>query len=268
MENELIANDQFIVAGRLLSSRLLLGTGKYPTLEIMQKCHIESGTDMVTVALRRIPLNKEYETGMDIMDYIDQKKIIILPNTSGAHTAFEVLRLARVAVEMGMKFLKIEVINDLTTLLPDPVETIKSVEMVRKEFTSDELALMIYTSDDPVVAVRLLNSGADAIMPGGSPIGSGRGIENRSNIKMIMELINGKVPVLLDAGIGCVSDVTEAMELGMDGVLLNSAVSGADDPVKMAKAMRYAWISGRLSYLSGRIPRKLYGTASSPMGDY
>jgi thiazole synthase len=234
----------------------------------MRDCHNESGTQMVTLALRRVPVHLTGEQTANIVDFIDTKHITILPNTAGAHSAPEALRMAAMAVELGMKFLKVEVMGDVTTLLPDPIETLKSVEGLRKKYTPDELFLMVYTNDDPVLAGKLLKAGADAIMPAGSPIGSGRGIQNKGNIKMILEIINGKVPVILDAGVGCAGDVTLAMELGLDAVLLNTAIAQADDPVKMAAAMKFAWMSGRLSWLAGRIPQKLYATASSPELDF
>ncbi|MDH4199397.1 MAG: thiazole synthase [Spirochaetia bacterium] len=267
-ENSILEHDPLVLGKKKLFSRLLLGTGKYSSLELMRDCHRESGTEMVTLALRRVPLHLTAEQTGNITAFIDSGNTTILPNTAGAHSCLEALRMAALAVEMGMKFLKVEVMGDVTTLLPDPVETLKSVEELRKKYSSDELFLMVYTSDDPVMAGKLLKAGADAIMPAGSPIGSGRGIQNISNMKMILEIVNEKVPVILDAGVGCASDVTQAMELGMDAVLLNTAIAQADNPLQMASAMKHAWISGRLSYLAGRIPKKLYATASSPELDF
>lgn len=263
-DTTLLKEDLLVLGTKKMTSRILLGTGKYPSLDLMQKCHNESGTEMITLALRRVPLHLSTTESANIMDYIDTQKITILANTAGAHSAPEALRMAAMAVEMGLKFLKVEVMGDVTTLLPDPIETLQSVIQLRRKYDPGELFLMVYTNDDPVLAGKLLKAGADAIMPAGSPIGSGRGIQNKANIKMILEAVNGAVPVILDAGVGCASDVTTAMELGLDAVLLNTAVAQADDPLKMAAAMKHAWISGRLSYLAGRIPSKLYATASSP----
>jgi len=268
MNNYDLKNDPLVLGKLKLFSRILVGTGKYSSLPIMQKCHEECETEMVTLALRRVPLHLTPKQTGNIMDFINTQKITILPNTAGAHSAAEALRMASMAVNMDMKFLKVEVMGDVTTLLPDPVETLKSVIELRAKYSSDELFLMVYTNDDPVLAGKLLKEGADAIMPAGSPIGSGRGIQNRGNIKMILEIVNGKVPVILDAGVGCASDVTLAMELGLDAVLLNTAIAQAQDPVKMAGAMKFAWMAGRLSYLAGRIPQKLYATASSPEKDF
>lgn len=244
------------------TSRLILGTGRYPSLEIMRQCHEVAEVEIVTVALRRVPLATK---SISILDYIDTKKIKIMPNTSGAYTAREAFRLVEIAFSLGMDFIKIEVLGDIHTLLPDPVETYEAVKLIRSKYSSEKLSLLVYTSDDPVMALKLLDLGVDAIMPAGSPIGSGRGIANEANILMIRELVGEKIPVIIDAGIGCASDAVRAMELGADGVLLNSAVALAKDPVAMALAMKHAVVSGRLSYLAGRIPKKLYGTASSPL---
>jgi thiazole synthase len=265
---EKLKNDPLVLGSLKLFSRILVGTGKYASLEQMRECHNESGAQMATLALRRVPLHLTAKQTGNITDYIDTTKITILPNTAGAHSAPETLRMAAMAVELGMKFLKVEVMGDVTTLLPDPIETLKSVEELRKKYSRDELFLMVYTNDDPVLAGKLLKAGADAIMPAGSPIGSGRGIQNKGNIKMILEIVNGKVPVILDAGVGCAGDVTLAMELGLDAVLLNTAIAQAGDPVKMAAAMKFAWMAGRLSYLAGRMPKKLYATSSSPELDF
>lgn len=221
---------------------------------------------MVTVALRKVTLSLPGNARVkSITDYIDTDKITLLPNTSGAYSAHEALRIARLAASMSMTHLKIEVMKETKTLLPDVVETIKAVELIKKEFSSDRLFLMVYTNDDPITALKLLEAGADAIMPAGSPIGSGRGIVNRQNFEMIIELINGRVPLVLDAGIGTPSDVVIAMEMGLDAVLLNTAIAGASNPQQMAAAFRLAWQAGRLAWLSGRIPEKKYATASSPL---
>lgn len=267
IDEKILFNDDPLILGSIrLYSRMIVGTGKYESFEIMQKCHHISGTEMVTIALRRLPLGKGNRKG--IIDFIDREKIHILPNTSGSHKGEEALRLARIAHSMGIHHLKIEVMGDSKTLLPDPLETIRAVELIKKEFSSNELFLMVYTNDDPVTALRLHEAGADAIMPAGSPIGSGRGIQNPHNIKMILDLIKGKVPVILDAGIGTSSDAVFAMEIGVDAILLNTAIAQAQNPVEMAKAMRLAWISGRYSHIGGRIPKKLYATASSPGLDF
>lgn len=268
LEKDLLRNDPLVLGKKKFFSRLLVGTGKYETLDQMQKCHEASGTEMVTIALRRVPLHLKAEETGQILDYIDTQKITLLPNTAGAQTAPEALRLGKMAQAMGLKYLKVEVMGEISTLLPDPVETLRAVELLREKFTSDELYLMVYTNDDPILAGKLLQAGADAIMPAGSPIGSGRGIQNLANFKLIQEIVGGKAPLILDAGVGSAQDVVAALELGLDAVLLNSAIAGASDPVAMAKAMRLAAISGRLSYHAGRIPKKLYASASSPELDF
>jgi len=241
------------------SSRLIVGTGKYSSMDIMVKALEASGTECVTVAVRRAKL----DTGESILDYIDPKKYTILPNTAGCYTAEEAIRTARLARETGISdMIKLEVLGDELTLLPDPVETLKAAEQLVKEgFT-----VLVYTSDDPIVAKKLEDVGVTSVMPAGSPIGSGQGILNKNNIRIILEKLS--VPVIVDAGVGTASDVTVAMELGVDGVLLNTGIAGAKDPVKMAKAMRHAVEAGRLAYLAGRIPKRLYAKASSPEKDF
>lgn len=262
-------NDELVLGNKKFESRLLVGTGKYETLEEMQRCHDASGTQMVTIALRRVPLHLSGEAAASILDYIDQTKITLLPNTAGAQTGEEALRFGKIAKSMGLSYLKVEVMGEITTLLPDPVETLRAVELLRAEFPSpDDLFLMVYTNDDPVLAGKLLRAGGDAIMPAGSPIGSGRGIQNPANFKMIRDIIGDETPMVLDAGVGCVSDVTQAMEMGLDAVLLNTAIAQSENPLLMAEAMRGAWVAGRQSYLAGRIPKKLYATASSPEADF
>jgi len=268
MSVKLVKNDPLVLGENKFSSRLLVGTGKYESLELMKQCHEASETEMVTIALRRVPLNLSSEETGDILNYIDTDKITLLPNTAGAHSAEEALRFAKIANGMGLNYLKLEVMGDITTLLPDPIETLRAVQLIKKEIKNENLFLMVYTNDDPVLAGKLLREGADAIMPAGSPIGSGRGIENPANFQMIMEVVNGKVPVILDAGVGRPSDAVRAMELGLDAVLLNTAIAQASDPLNMSHAFRHAWIAGRLSYLSGIIPAKLHGTASSPPIEY
>ena len=256
--------DTLRLGDKKLHSRLIVGTGKYSSLDLMKECHEASGAEMVTIAIRRMPL-KPKERQKSILNYIDTKKITLLPNTSGISVAEEAYRLAKIVVQLGFKFLKIEVINDIKSLLPEPVETFRALELIRKNFSSKELFLMVYTNDDPALAKRLAQAGADCIMPGGSPIGSGRGIENINNMYMILNMFSGKLPIILDAGVGSPVDVALAMEMGFDGVLLNSAISGAKKPLKMAEAMKYACLSGRCSYHGERIPKKLYASASSPM---
>lgn len=251
-----------------LRSRLILGTGKYANFKVMAEAHKRAGTEMVTVALRRVPLSRAAkEVVPSILDHIDQARIHILPNTAGAQTAPEVLRMARLALDMGFPRLKIEVLGDTKSLFPDPIETLKAVELLRAEL-GDSITLMVYTNDDPILALKLALAGADAVMPGGSPIGSGRGIQNPYNMRMILNALEDRVPVILDAGIGSPTDALQAMEMGFDGVLLNSAIAHAQNPPLMADAFRLAVESGRKSWASGRIEKKLYASASSPVKDY
>ncbi len=256
-------NDILKLGAKKLHSRLILGTGKYLNLQSMQQCHQISQTEMVTVALRRVPLH-DMSTKSNILNYIDTQKIILLANTAGVASAEEALRLVRIACSMKLNFIKLEVIAESKTLLPDPIETYKAVKLIREHYTKDELFVMVYTNDDPILALKLYNAGADCLMPGGSPIGSGRGIQNIYNMRMILELLPEDVPIILDAGIGSPADAVLAMEMGFDAVLLNSAIAQAQDPHNMALAMYHAVQAGRLSYLSGRMGKKLYATASSP----
>jgi len=260
-------SDPFILGKQTFSSRLIIGTGKYQSLDLMKKCHSLTETQMVTVALRRINLSS-FHAKTNILTYIDLDKITLIANTASAYSAKEALRLARMAKELDMKFLKIEVMGNTKNLLPDAIETLEAVKKIKSEFTSEDLFLMIYTNDDPILASKLVEAKADCIMPGGSPIGSGRGIQNKQNMNMILEHIQSEVPVILDAGVGSASDAAIAMEMGFDAVLLNSAIALAEDPEKMAEAMKQAVQAGRLSYLAGRIPKKLYGSASSPILDF
>ena len=241
------------------SSRLVVGTGKYETLPLMAEALNASGTEVVTVAVRRAKLG----TGESLLDYIDKEKYTILPNTAGCYSVDEAVRTARLAREAGMSdMLKLEVLGDKNTLLPDPIGTLEATKILVKEgFT-----VLVYTSDDPIIAKRLEDAGAASVMPAGAPIGSGQGILNRNNIRIIMETLT--VPIIVDAGVGTASDVAVAMELGCDGVLLNTGVASAKDPVKMAIAMKLACESGRFAYLAGRIPKKLYANASSPEKDF
>jgi thiazole synthase len=240
------------------NSRLFIGTGKYETFDIMKKAHEASGAEVVTVAIRRVDLNDKSEKSL--LNYIDKNKITILPNTAACFTAEEAIRTARLAKAAGLpNWVKLEVIGDKKTLMPDNEETLKATKVLVKEgFT-----VLAYTNDDVVYAKKLEEAGAAAVMPLGAPIGSGQGILNPNNIKIILE--QTKVPIIVDAGVGTASDSTIAMELGADGVLLNTGVALAKDPVRMARAMKLAIESGRDAYLSGRIPKKLYASASSPV---
>jgi thiazole synthase len=234
-----------------------VGTGKYPTLEMMQQCHEASGADMVTVAVRRMELPGTSKT---LMDYIDRDRFTILPNTAGCYDADSAILTARLAREAGLSdFVKLEVIGDQKTLFPDVEELLKATRTLAKE----GFIVMPYTNDDPITAKKLEDAGAAVVMPLGAPIGSGLGICNPYNIRLIMETVN--VPVIVDAGVGTASDAAIAMELGVDGVLMNTGIAGAQDPLAMAHAMRLAVEAGRLAYKAGRIPRKLYATASSPL---
>lgn len=241
------------------TSRLFVGTGKYPSMKIMAEALEASGTELVTVAVRRVKINESES----LLDYIDTKKYTILPNTAGCFSADEAIRVARLARETGMSdMVKLEVLSDEKTLLPDPIETLKATTVLVKEgFT-----VLVYTSDDPVIARKLEDAGATCVMPAGSPIGSGQGVLNKNNIRIILE--SAKVPIIVDAGVGTASDVAIAMELGCEGVLLNTGIAHAKDPVRMAIAMKLACESGRLAYLSGRIPKRLYARASSPEKDF
>jgi len=238
------------------NSRLIMGTGKYANFEVMNQAHEASGADVVTVALRRV--NFEDKT-QNILHFIDTK-LTILPNTAGCYTAEEAIRTARLARELGMPdWIKLEVIGDQKTLMPDNEETLKATKILVEEgFT-----VLAYTNDDIVYAKKFEEAGAASVMPLGSPIGSGQGILNPNNIKIILE--NAKVPIIVDAGVGTASDAAIAMELGADGVLMNSGIALAKDPVRMARAMKLAVESGRLAFLAGRMPKKLYASASSPI---
>ncbi len=249
-------------------SRLLTGTGKYHTHELMQECMVASGCEVTTVAVRRERLFDQ--AGRSLLEFLDLSRLTILPNTAGCFSAEDAIRHARLARELltnlgnpGADWVKLECLADKRTLLPDPIDTLKATEqLVREGFT-----VLVYTSDDPVLAKRLKAAGAASVMPAGSPIGSGQGILNPNNIRICLEYLKENdpdYPVIVDAGVGTASDVSVAMELGCDGVLLNTAIASAQDPVRMAWAMRYATDAGRLAYLAGRIPKKLYATASSP----
>ena len=258
MEVDDVMNDPLKIADRTFTSRLILGTGKYPSLDVMRAAHEAAKTEMVTVAVRRVDLSGA--SGPTILDYIDRESIALLPNAAGCYTVDDAIRTARLGREAGLSdWVKLEVLGDEATLLPDPIATLEAAEaLVREEFQ-----VLVYTSDNPILARRLEDAGVAAVMPAGSPIGSGRGILNPGNIRLILDTVS--VPVIVDAGVGTASDVAVAMELGIDGVLLNTAVACADRPVLMAEAMRDACRAGRAAALAGRIPRRLYATASSPL---
>ena len=246
------------IAGRTFKSRLILGTGKYPDFETMAAAHEISGTEMVTVALRRVNLDERGRGSL--LDYVDPEKYLLLPNTAGCYTADEAIRTARLARELGgWNWVKLEVIGDQKTLFPDNVELLKATERL----VAEGFIVLPYTNDDPVVCRKLEELGAAAVMPLGAPIGSGMGIRNPANLKIILE--QAKVPVIVDAGVGTASDAAIAMELGADGVLMNTAIAEARDPIRMAHAMKLAVQAGWLAAHAGRIPRQLYASASSPL---
>jgi thiazole synthase len=252
-------DDPFIIAGRTFKSRLIVGTGKYPSNEVMAEAHRRSGTDMVTVAVRRVDLKAP--KGQSLLDFIDREKIMILPNTAACYNVDDAVRTARLGREAGLSnWVKLEVIGDERTLFPDTAGLIEATKILAK----DGFIVLPYTNDDLVVARKLIDAGAAAIMPLGAPIGSGMGIQNLAGIRILREMIT-EVPLILDAGVGTASDATVAMELGADGVLMNTAIAGAKDPGAMAEAMNYAVRAGRLAFKAGRIQRKLYATASSPL---
>jgi thiazole synthase len=250
-------DESLVLGNRSFRSRLIVGTGKYPSLEVMRRCHDVSGTEMVTVAVRRIDLTKK---GESLLDFIDTARITLLPNTAGCYTSDEAVRTAYLAREAGLgDFVKLEVIGDEKTLFPDVLGLVEATKTLSRE----GFIVLPYTNDDPVVAKRLEESGAAAVMPLGAPIGSGLGIRNPYNIRIILETV--RVPVIVDAGVGTASDAAVAMELGCHGVLMNTAIAQARDPEGMAEAMKLAVEAGRFAYKSGRIARKLYATASSPL---
>src|SRR5438128_3094882 len=251
--------DACVIAGRTFKSRLIVGTGKYPSNQVMAEAHGRSGTDMVTVAVRRIDLKAP--KGQSLLDFIDREKIMILPNTAACYNVDDAVRTARLGREAGLSnWVKLEVIGDERTLFPDTAALIEATRILVK----DGFVVLPYTNDDLIVARRLIDAGAAAIMPLGAPIGSGMGIQNMAGIRILREMIT-QVPLIVDAGVGTASDATIAMELGADGVLMNTAIAGAKDPGAMAEAMNHAVKAGRLAYQAGRIQRKLYATASSPL---
>jgi thiazole synthase len=251
-------HDSLVIAGRSFSSRLIVGTGKYPSNAVMVAAHEASGAEIVTVAVRRVNLGDP--TKESLLDYIDTAKYMLLPNTAGCYTAADAVRTARLGREAGLShWVKLEVIGDERTLFPDNEALLEAtITLVKEGFV-----VLPYTNDDPVVCRKLEDAGAAAVMPLGAPIGSGLGIQNANNIRIIREFAH--VPVIVDAGVGTASDATVAMELGADGVLMNTAIAGAADPVAMAEAMRLSVRAGRLAYRAGRIARKMYATASSPV---
>jgi thiazole synthase len=251
-------SDPLLIAGRQFNSRLIVGTGKYRSFEETARALEASGAEMVTVAVRRVNLDRSKES---LLDFIDSTKYFLLPNTAGCYTADEAVRVARLGREVGLSdWVKLEVIGDQATLYPDVQATLEATQILVKEgFT-----VLPYTSDDIVFAKRLLDAGASAIMPLGAPIGSGMGIQNSANIRILREMITA-VPLILDAGVGTASDAAIAMELGADAVLMNTGIAGAQEPVRMAEAMKHAVIAGRQAYLAGRMGKKLYATASSPL---
>ncbi len=248
--------DSLVIAGRAFRSRLIVGTGKYKSFQETARALEASGAEMITVAVRRVNLDRSKES---LLDCIDPKKYFLLPNTAGCYTAEDAVRTARLGREVGLSdWIKIEVIGDERTLYPDVQATIEATRTLVKEgFT-----VLPYTSDDIVVAKRLIDAGASAIMPLGAPIGSGMGIQNQANIRILREMLD--VPLIVDAGVGTASDAALAMELGADAVLMNTGIAHSQEPVLMAEAMRDAVKAGRAAYLAGRMPKKLYATASSP----
>jgi thiazole synthase len=252
------AADAFVVAGKSYQSRLLVGTGKYKDFEETARAIEASGAEIVTVAVRRVNLTDPKQPML--VDYVSPKKYTYLPNTAGCYTAEDAVRTLRLAREAGgWNLVKLEVLGDQKTLYPNIIETVKAAELLIKE----KFDVMVYTTDDPIMAKHLEEIGCCAIMPLAAPIGSGLGIQNPVNIRIIVE--QAKVPVLVDAGVGTASDAAIAMELGCDGVLMNTAIAAAKDPIKMARAMKLGIEAGRLAYLAGRMPRKMYADPSSPL---
>jgi thiazole synthase len=261
-------SEAFQLGRHLLRSRLIVGTGKYASYELMAKSLEASGTDCITVAVRRERLIDS--RGQNLLDHIDTHRYVLLPNTAGCFTADDAVRVARLGREIllglenpGADWVKLEVLGDTKTLLPDPIATLQATE----KLVADGFQVLCYTTDDPITARRLKEAGATSVMPAGSPIGSGQGILNPNNIRICLEYLKDgdpNYPVIVDAGVGTASDVAIAMELGVDGVLLNTGIAHANDPLAMAQAMKAACFAGRMAYLAGRIPKKLYATASSP----
>ena len=258
VEATAMTEDLLTIADTSFRSRLIVGTGKYSSYRVMVQAHTASGAEMVTVAVRRVNISDRSKESL--LDYIDTDKHVLLPNTAGCYTADDAIRTARLGREAGLSnWVKLEVIGDEKTLFPDNEALLEATRVLVK----DGFVVLPYTNDDPISCRKLEDAGAAAVMPLGAPIGSGLGIQNPNNIAIIKEFAG--VPVIVDAGVGTASDATIAMELGVDGVLMNTGIAGAGDAVKMAAAMRKAVQAGRLAFLSGRIPRKMYATASSPV---
>jgi thiazole synthase len=253
-----MSDTPFVIAGRTFSSRLIVGTGKYPSHEVMKACHEASGTEMITVAVRRLDLKAQGEASL--LHWIDTSKVQLLPNTAGCYTADDAVRTCHLAAELGLsKWVKLEVLGDEKTLYPDVEETLKAARVLVKEgFT-----VLPYTSDDVITARKLADLGCAAVMPLAAPIGSGLGIRNPHNLRLILDAV--KVPVIVDAGVGTASDAAIAMELGCQGILMNTAIAQAQVPALMARAMKLAVQAGRDAFLAGRIPMKAYASASSPL---
>jgi thiazole synthase len=252
-------SDTLKIAGREFSSRLIVGTGKYRTFQEMQRCHEATGAEMVTVAVRRVNLTDR--TKESLLDYIDRTRLFILPNTAGCYTAGDAVRTALLAREVGLShWVKLEVIGDEKTLFPDNTGLLEATRILVKE----GFVVLPYTNDDVVNARKLIDAGAAAVMPLAAPIGSGLGVQNPANLRILREMIT-EVPMIVDAGVGTASDAAIAMELGADGILMNTAIAAAEDAAKMARAMKLAVEAGRLAYEAGRMPRKLYASASSPL---
>jgi thiazole synthase len=252
--------DTLEIGGHAYASRLIIGTGKFSDFATMKRAHEASGADMVTVAVRRVELDRSKES---LLDYIDTGKMALLPNTAGCYTAEEAIRTSQLARQAcGTPLIKLEVIGDKKTLFPDN----EGLLVATRELVKEGFVVLPYTNDDLIACKKLRDAGAAAVMPLAAPIGSGLGLRNPSNLRLIMEEITD-VPVIVDAGVGTASDAARTMELGADGILINTAIAGADDPVKMARAMRDAVIAGRLAREAGRIPRRAYATASSPESD-
>jgi thiazole synthase len=257
-DRAIVTDTPFEIAGRAFASRLIVGTGKYPSFTVMAEAIAASGAEIVTVAVRRV--NVTDRSRESLLDYLDPARYLVLPNTAGCYTADDAVRTARLAREAGLShWIKLEVIGDERTLFPDN----ESLLAATRVLVRDGFVVLPYTNDDPVVCRRLVDAGAAAVMPLGAPIGSGLGIQNPNNIRILREMI--PVPLVVDAGVGTASDTTVAMELGADAVLMNTAIAGASDPVAMAEAMKLAVRAGRLAYLAGRIPRRMYAAASSPL---
>ena len=252
-------SDTVRIADREFRSRLFVGTGKYRSFQEMARCHEASGAEVVTVAVRRVNLTDKSKESL--IDHIDRSKMFVLPNTAGCYTADEAIRTARLGREVGLSnWVKLEVIGDEKTLLPDNEGLLEATRVLAKE----GFVVLPYTTDDLVNARKLIDAGAAAVMPLGAPIGSGLGLQNLTNLRILRESIT-QVPLVIDAGVGTASDAAIAMELGYDAILMNTAIAEAEDAAKMAAAMKHAVIAGRLAYESGRMPKRLYSSASSPM---